>query len=485
MGKPTGFMEYGRENQQARPVEERLADYEDVYRFLPEDRLRTQAARCMDCGVPFCQGAGCPVANIIPEFNDLVYRGQWHEAVEVLHSTNNFPEFTGHVCPAPCESSCVSAIHGEAVSIRQIELQIVEKGFEQGWIKPLPPKVRTGKSVVVVGSGPAGLACAQQLGRAGHEVIVYEQKDRLGGLLRYGIPDFKLDKGILDRRLRLIQAEGIDFRTGVHIGRDISASYLLRKYDAICLAGGAMQPRGLAVPGRDLDGIHFAMSFLEQSNRLVAGKNVETIPEEERIWAGGRKVVVIGGGDTGADCVGTANRQGAISVTQLEILPRPPESRNPDTPWPQWPQIMRTSSSHEEGCERRWSVMTKSFGGSRGRVEKLQAVEVSFAATGPAGQGGGRIIETPGTGFEIETDLVLLAMGFLHPVHEGMIEDLGVELDEHGNVRVDKNCMTSVEGVFSAGDMALGASLVVRAIAQGRAAARAIDTFLMGETCLT
>jgi glutamate synthase (NADPH/NADH) small chain len=479
MGKPTGFMEYKRKDPRARPVAERIKDYEDIYPPLSERNLRTQAARCMDCGIPFCQGVGCPVVNIIPEFNDLVYRGQWREALEVLHSTNNFPEFTGRVCPAPCEPACVTAVHGDAVAIKQIELQIIEKGFDQGWVKPIPPKHRTGKSVVVVGSGPAGLACAQQLNRAGHSVIVYEQSDRLGGLLRYGIPDFKLDKKIIDRRLRLLETEGIDFRTEVHIGYDISATYLLRKYDAVCLAVGASQPRDLVVPGRDLEGIHFAMDYLEQSNRRIAG---DSIPDEKLIWAEGKKVVVIGGGDTGADCVGTANRQGALEVHQLEILPEPPKKSNPLTPWPQWPQILYSSSSHQEGCIRRWSVMTKAFSGEAGRVKKLHGVEVTLGPTTEAGHP--QFVESPGTRFEIETDLVLLAMGFLHPVHEGMLKELGIALDQSGNVIVDENYMSSLEGVFSVGDMVMGASLVVRAIHQGRAVARAIDKFLMGETCL-
>ncbi len=479
MGKPTGFMEYKREVPRARPVAERTKDYHQIYPLLSEKKLRTQAARCMDCGIPFCQGVGCPVANIIPEFNDLVYRGQWREALEVLHSTNNFPEVTGRVCPASCESACVAALNGEAVSIKQIELQVIEKGFEQGWVKPVPPKQRTGKSVVVVGSGSAGLACTQQLNRAGHKVIVYEQKDRLGGLLRYGIPDFKLEKSILDRRLHQLQAEGVDFRTGVHIGRDIAAKYLLRKYDAVCLAGGAMQPRDLAVPGRDLQGIHFAMDYLEQSNRRIAG---DSIPEEKLIRADNKKVVVIGGGDTGADCVGTANRQGALEVNQLEILPKPPEKNNPETPWPQWPQILYTSSSHREGCNRRWSVMTTAFSGEKGRVKKLLGVKVTLGP--PTENGQPQFVESPGTGFEIETDLVILAMGFVHPIHEGMVENLGVALDKRGNVIVDESYMSGIEKVFSAGDMVRGASLVVYAIQQGRAAARAIDKFLMGETCL-
>jgi len=475
MGKITGFLEYKRETPRPRPVEERVKDYEEIYPLMPERVLQTQAARCMDCGVPFCQGWGCPVQNLIPEFNDLVYRNRWSEALEVLHSTNNFPEFTGRVCPALCEPACVVAIHDLPVSIKQIELQIIEKGFAEGWVKPLPPQKRTGKSVAVVGSGPAGLACAQQLNRVGHRVVVFEQKDRLGGLLRYGIPDFKLDKGILDRRLRLLEAEGIEFQTSVQVGWDISARYLRRQFDAICLAGGATQARDFSVPGRELEGIHLAMDYLEQQNRRIAG---EQIPPEQAIDARGKRVVVIGGGDTGADCVGTANRQQAAEIYQLEILPEPPADNNPETPWPMWPNILRSSSSHEEGCIRHWSVMTRAFSGENGRVKKLHAVKVEFDAKN------GRFIELPGTHFELDVDLVILAMGFLHPVHDGLLKELGLALNERGNVVVDNDFMSSEEGIFSAGDMVKGASLVVHAIYQGRQAARGIDKFLMGDTPL-
>ncbi len=477
MGKPTGFIDYKRVNPKARPVEERLKDYSEIYPLLNETELTTQAARCMDCGIPFCHGAGCPVRNLIPEFNDLVFRGQWREALEVLHSTNNFPEFTGKICPAPCETACVTAINTDAVAIKQIELQIIEKGFEQGWVKAQPPQVRTGKRVAVVGSGPAGLACAQQLNRAGHTVVVYEQKDRVGGLLRYGIPDFKLDKYVLDRRVKLMQEEGIEFRTSVHIGQDIAATYLARQYDAVCLTGGAMHPRDLEVPGRELAGVHFAMEFLEQSNRRVAG---DSLSQESQILAGGKHVIVIGGGDTGADCVGTSNRQGALSVTQLEILPRPPENSNPSTPWPRWPNILRSSTSHAEGCQRMWSVTTKSLEGENGRVKKLTGMEVTWGGAA----GAFRPTEKPGSDFELKADLVLLAMGFVHPVHSGMIEELGLELDKRGNVAVDENLMSSRAGVFGAGDMVMGASLVVRAIYQGRKAAQGIDRWLMGATSL-
>ncbi len=477
MGKPTGFIDYRRINPKARPVDERLKDYMEIYPLLPENELTEQAARCMECGIPFCHGAGCPVRNLIPEFNDLVYRGQWREALEVLHSTNNFPEFTGKICPAPCETACVAAVNTEAVAIKQIELQIIEKGFEQGWIKPQPPETRTGKRVAVVGSGPSGLACAQQLNRAGHKVVVYEQKDRIGGLLRYGIPDFKLDKVILDRRLHILEAEGIDFRSSVQIGSDIAASYLTKKYDAVCLTGGAMHPRDLDVPGRELGGIHFAMTYLEQSNRRVAGDRLDP---GSLILATGRNVVVIGGGDTGADCVGTANRQGALSVTQLEIMPRPPERTNPETPWPRWPNILRSSTSHAEGCRRMWSVTTRSFEGEDGKVKRINATEVTWGGEA----GAFRPIDKPGGEFSLDADLVLLAMGFVHPVHAGMIEELGLNLDRRGNVAVDENLMTSRPGVFSAGDMAMGASLVVRAIYHGRKAAQGIDRWLMGSTSL-
>ena len=475
MGNPAGFMKFKRLDPRARPVEERIKDCEEIYPLLAEEELKTQAARCMDCGIPFCHSIGCPVENVIPEFNDLVYRGQWRDALDVLHDTNNFPEFTGKVCPAPCEPACVVAIHDEPVSIRQIELQIIEKGFAEGWVTPLPAKKSTGKSVAVVGSGPAGLACAQQLARVGHRVVIYEQKDRPGGLLRYGIPDFKLGKGMLDRRLRQLEAEGIEFRNRVLVGRDVSANYLARRYDALCLAGGAMLARDLQVKGRELKGIHPAMDYLEQQNRRIAG---DSIPDHSAILAGGKRVAVIGGGDTGSDCVGTANRHGASQVYQLEILPRPPQTGNLKTPWPFWPEILRSSTSHDEGCTRLWSVMTKAFSGKNGQVGKLHAVEADFD---PAG---GKFVERPGTEFELDADLVLLAMGFVHPLHDGMIEELGLILDRRGNLQVDEDNLTSRDNVFSAGDMVLGASLVVRAIYQGRQAARGIDKYLMGETSL-
>lgn len=475
MGKITGFMEFKRETPQARPAGERIKDYEEIYPLLAEEKMRMQAARCMDCGIPFCHGAGCPLGNLIPEFNDLIYRNHWREALQVLELTNNFPEFTGRLCPAMCEPACVSSLHDEPVTVRQIELQIIEKGFSEGLVKPQPPVTRTGKSVAIVGSGPSGLACADQLNRAGHRVVVFEQKDRLGGLLRYGIPDFKLDKGILDRRLHILEAEGIEFQSSVEVGRDISAKYMVRQFDAVCLAGGAMAPRNLTIPGRELQGIHYAMDYLEQQNRKKAG---ETIPAEKEISAKGKRVAVIGGGDTGADCVGTANRQGASEIYQLEILPKPPSDYNLETPWPEWPQILRSSSSHEEGCIRRWSVMTTSFLGQGGRIKKLQGVKVDFDAAA------GRFTEVPGSEFELDVDLVLLAMGFVHPVHEGMLNELGLALDKRGNIAVDEFQRTSLEKIFSAGDMVRGASLVVNAIYQGRRAARGIDEFLMGETSL-
>jgi len=475
MGKITGFMEFKRETPQARPAGKRIKDYEEIYPLLAEEKMRMQAARCMDCGIPFCHGAGCPLGNLIPEFNDLIYRNHWREALQVLELTNNFPEFTGRLCPAMCEPACVSSLHDEPVTVRQIELQIIEKGFSEGLVKPQPPVTRTGKSVAIVGSGPSGLACADQLNRAGHRVVVFEQKDRPGGLLRYGIPDFKLDKGILDRRLHILEAEGIEFQSSVEVGRDISAKYMARQFDAICLAGGAMAPRNLTIPGKELQGIHYAMDYLEQQNRKKAG---ETVPAEKEISAKGKRVAVIGGGDTGADCVGTANRQGASEIYQLEILPEPPSESNLETPWPEWPQILRSSSSHEEGCIRRWSVMTTSFPGQGGRVKKLQGVKVNFDAAA------GRFTEVPGSEFELDVELVLLAMGFVHPVHEGMVNELGLALDKRGNVAVDEFQRTNLEKIFSAGDMVRGASLVVNAIYQGRRAARGIDEFLMGETSL-
>ena len=474
MANPTGFLEFPRLEIGHRPVAERIKDWREIDVPLGEKTLGEQAARCMDCGIPYCHGAGCPVKNRIPEFNDLVYRGRWREAAENLHSTNNFPEFTGRVCPAPCEAACTLAIHGQPVNIKHIEYQIAERAFCEGWVKPLKPAARTGKRVAVIGSGPAGLAVAQQLARYGHEVVLFEKDDRLGGLLRYGIPDFKLDKRIIDRRLAQMAAEGVKFEPNVHVGVDISGRYLRRMFDAICLTMGAGQPRPLAVPGRDLAGVHFAMDFLTQQNRRVAGDSVAA-SSETAILAKDKHVVVVGGGDTGSDCVGTAIRQGAASVTQIEILPKPPESKNPETPWPLWPKILRTSSSHEEGCQRRWSIDTKALLGSGGRVKELVACEIEWVR----GDKGWQTREVPGSEFRLKADLVLLAMGFLHPVHGGVIEQLDVELDPRGNVAV-RNWMASQEGVFAAGDARRGASLVVHAINEGRQAAFAIDKWLRG-----
>jgi glutamate synthase (NADPH/NADH) small chain len=466
MGKVTGFLEYARETAERRPVEERVKDWFEIYRPFPEEQARTQGARCMDCGVPFCHN-GCPLNNVIPDWNDFVYQGRWRDAIRRLHATNNFPEFTGRICPAPCEAACVLGINAPAVSIRQIEKSVAERGFEEGFIKPQLPAARTGKRVAVVGSGPAGLAAAQQLARAGHDVTVFEKNDRIGGLLRYGIPNFKLEKHLIDRRLEQMLAEGVKFQTNAHVGGNIPVEDLRKEFDAVLLAGGSEQPRDLKVPGRELKGIHFAMEFLPQQNRRNEG---DTVPDSEAILATGKRVVIIGGGDTGADCLGTSHRQGALSVTQLELLPQPPEERSPSTPWPLWPLQLRVETSHEEGGKRDWSISTTCFTGDEsGRVKQLHAVRV-----GPAP----KFEPQPGTEFTIDADLVLLAMGFLGPVRNGMISSLGVALDARGNVSTDDNHMTSVPGVFAAGDMRRGQSLVVWAIAEGRKAAQGIDRYL-------
>jgi glutamate synthase (NADPH/NADH) small chain len=465
MGKATGFLEHQRELGPRRPVTQRVNDWFEIYLDLPEEKLRSQGARCMDCGVPFCQ-TGCPVNNLIPDWNDLVYHGRWKEAVRQLHATNNFPEFTGRICPAPCEASCVLGINQPAVTIKQNEKSIVERGFREGWIRPEPPKVRTGKKVAVVGSGPAGLAAAQQLCRAGHTVVVYEKSDRIGGLLRYGIPQFKLEKHIIDRRLEQMSAEGVKFVIGAEVGKDIPVEDLRNEFDVIVLAGGSEHPRDLNVPGRELKGIHFAMEYLPQQNKRCLG---DTIPSEVEILADGKHVVIIGGGDTGADCLGTAHRQRPLSVYQFEIMPKPPDERSPQTPWPLWPMQLRTEAAHEEGGIRDWSIATANFAGEDGSVKRLHAVRV-----GPPP----RFEALPGTEFTIEADLVLIAMGFLGPVRKGMIEQLGVKLDPRGNVATDANYMSSVPGVFAAGDMRRGQSLVVWAISEGRKAAAAVDTYL-------
>ena len=471
MGKPTGFVEYRRQEVPHRPVEERVGDYFEIELPLPESELVRQAARCMDCGIPFCHVAGCPVVNRIPEFNDLVYHGRWKEASDNLHATNNFPEITGRICPAPCETSCTLSINDEPVLIRHIELQIAERAWAEGWVQPMPARIRTGKRVAIVGSGPAGLAAAQQLARAGHEVVVFEKDERVGGLLRYGIPDFKLDKRVLDRRLEQMRAEGVQFQTGVKVGEDVSARYLRKLFHTVLLTMGAGEPRDLVVPGRGFENVHFAMDYLWQQNKLNSG---EAIPDEQTlISALDRIVAVIGGGDTGSDCVGTARRQGAREIHQLEILPRPPERPASDTPWPMWPRVMRTSSSHEEGCQRRWSVLTKKLSGVGVRVSELHGVEIEWVR-GPRGT---HMKEIPGTDFSMPVDLVLIAMGFVHVAHSGLIEQLGVKLDSRGNV-IATDYMTSEDGVFAAGDAATGASLVVRAIFHGRRAAAAVDRWL-------
>lgn len=470
MGKITGFKEYTRETEPRRPVEERVNDFLEVYQPFPQEKVRTQAARCMDCGIPFCH-TGCPVNNIIPDWNDLVYNDRWQDAIHVLHSTNNFPEITGRICPAPCEAACVLGINEPPVAIKLIEKTIVERAFGEGWIVPEPPAARTSKRVAVVGSGPAGLAAAQQLNRAGHAVTVFERSDRIGGLLRYGIPDFKLEKHIVDRRLEQMIAEGVRFETRAHVGANVPVEDLQRDFDAILLAGGAEHPRDLKVPGRELKGIHFAMEFLPQQNMRNAGDSVEN-----QILATGKNVIIIGGGDTGADCLGTCHRQKAKSIQQFEIMPMPPAERSPRTPWPLWPLQLRTESSHEEGGIRNWAVNTTKFTGDEsGNVKRLHVVRV-----GPPP----KFEAIPGSEFTMEAELVLLAMGFTGPVKNGMIEQLGVKLDARSNIATDPNYQTSLPNVFAAGDMRRGQSLVVWAISEGRKAARAIDLHLMGSTRL-
>ncbi len=470
MGDPKGFIAIRRQDAKYRPVAERIHDWREMNLPVHPEAVRSQGARCMDCGVPFCQSSyGCPVENLIPDWNDLAYRGRWKDALKSLHTTNNFPEFTGRLCPAPCESACVLGITDDAVSIKAIERDIAERGFEKRWIRPVPPAVETGKRVAVVGSGPAGLAAAQQLRRSGHCVTVFEKADRPGGLLRYGIPDFKLEKPVLERRLDQLRAEGVEFRCGADVGRTLPLDELLA-FDAVLLALGAERGRDLDVPGRDLPGVHLAMDYLVQQNRAGAG---DVLPDEGRIHAKGLSVLVIGGGDTGSDCVGTAIRQGARSVAQIEILPKPPAQRSPTTPWPRWPLMLRTSHAHEEGCARDWSVSTKAFLGD-GRVERVSAVRVAWEP----GSSGPRPRELPDSAFEIEADLVLLAMGFTGPVTDGLVAGLGAALDARGNVAADAGYRTSVPRVFAAGDVRRGASLVVWAIREGRLAARSIDGFL-------
>jgi glutamate synthase (NADPH/NADH) small chain len=473
MGKTTGFLEFERHDRSYAPVEERLGHYKEFVKPLPEDELRQQGARCMDCGIPYCH-QGCPVNNIIPEWNDLVYSGSHRNALHVLHQTNNFPDFTGRVCPAPCEAACTLNLIESPVTIKTIEHAIVERGWEEGWIEPQIATHKTGKRVAVVGSGPAGLACAQQLARAGHVVAVYEKAARIGGLLRYGIPDFKMEKSVIDRRIAQMRAEGVEFHPNSHVGGNIKIEMLMAKYDAVVLAIGSEAPRDLPVPGRELKGIHYAMEFLPQQNKRVAGEPVGA----EDILATGKHVLVIGGGDTGSDCIGTSNRHKAASVTQFEILAQPPDREDKLSTWPYWPLKLRTSSSHQEGCERDFAVATKNFTGEDGHVTGLDVVRVNWA-TGPDGRP--QMQEVAGSEFHLKADLVLLAMGFVAPVHKGLVEELGIELDPRGNVKAnDVKYATSKDKVFVAGDARRGQSLVVWAIREGRQCARAVDEFLMG-----
>ena len=478
MGKPRGFLDFGRSGPESRPVAERARDFGEVYLKLLPVRAQEQAGRCMNCAVAFCH-VGCPLGNVIPNWNHAVSEKQWHAALIALHATNNFPEFTGRICPAPCEASCVLSINDDPVTIEYIERAIVDRGFEEGWITPQPPTHRTGKRVAIVGSGPAGLAAAQQLNRAGHSVVVFERDEYVGGLLALGIPEFKLPKDVVQRRIDLMAAEGIEFRTNTHVGIDIAGSDLRRDFDALCLAGGSSVARTLEIPGSDLAGVHLALDFLTQQNRKDAG---QIVPEEQLIDARGKHVVVLGGGDTGSDCIGTAIRQGARTVTQFELLSEPPKQRRSDNPWPQWPMTFRTSHAHEEGGTCDYSILTKSFSGSDGAVKKLHGVRLDWGP--PNDTGRPTMKEIPGSEFEIETELVLLALGFLYPQREGIVTDLELELDARGNVATDKLRMTSVPGIFAAGDMARGQSLVVWAIAEGRQAAHGIDKFLMGSSSL-
>lgn len=474
MGQIDGFMKFRRQMPESRTPQERLKDYKEIYKPLDKEKLNENAARCMDCGVPFCHN-GCPLGNNIPDFNDAVYQGRWEEAIRVLSETNNFPEFTGRICPAPCEASCVLSINNDAVTIEYIEKTIAEKAFELGYIKPTPPKQRTGKRIAVVGSGPAGLAAAAQLNKAGHWVSVLERSDRIGGLLRYGIPDFKLEKSVIDRRIRIMEQEGVVFKTNANVGVNVSAQALKDDFDAILLCGGASAPRDLNIPGRDLKGVHFAMEFLPQQNKRVAGDKISS----GEILATGKNVVVIGGGDTGSDCVGTSNRQGAKSVTQIELLAKPPAQRNVDNPWPLWPMVLTTSSSHEEGVERKWAILTKEFiGDAEGNLKGLRVVEIKWGKTAEGRMG---FEEIEGTERVLPCELALLAVGFVGAEKGGMLDELQVELDARGNIK-SENYMTTREGVFAAGDIRRGQSLVVWAISEGREAARAIDMWLMGSS---
>jgi len=478
MGKPTGFLEISRRPLQYAKIPDRIQHFNEFIIPPSAKEASAQGARCMDCGIPYCHN-GCPINNMIPDWNDFVYQKQWRQALVALHSTNNFPEFTGRICPAPCEAACTLNLVEQPVTIKTIECAIVDQGWEKGWIRPHIPNHRTGKRVAIVGSGPSGLACAQQLARAGHNVVVFEKQDRIGGLLRYGIPDFKLSKRLIDRRMGQMQAEGVTFRPNVYVGVNMTVERLMEKFDAIVLTGGSEKPRDLPITGRELKGIHFAMEFLPQQNKRVAG---DTLDETTSLSAKGKHVVVIGGGDTGSDCIGTSIRQGALSVTQLEILPRPPEKEVKVLTWPNWPNKFRTSSSQEEGCQRHWSVETRVFEGENGEVKKLHAVGLDWKQDE---NGRWQATDIAGSEFTLDADLVLLAMGFLHPVHEGMLKDFGVNLDDRGNVSANtENYQTSVDKVFAAGDMRRGQSLVVWAIREGRQAAQAVDTYLMGSSKL-
>ena len=481
MGKPTGFMEIERHDRGYEKTEARKKTWSEFVKPLPYAEVGQQAARCMDCGIPFCH-QGCPVNNLIPDWNNLVYRNQWQAALDALHSTNNFPEFTGRICPAPCEASCTLNIDDNPVTIKTIECEIVDRGWEEGWIHPYLAPKKSGKRVAVIGSGPAGMAASQQLARAGHAVTLFEKSDRVGGLLRYGIPDFKMEKRLIDRRMRQMETEGVEFRAGVEVGVTVSVKSLMESYDAIVMAAGAEAPRDLEVPGRELSGIHFAMDYLTQQNKRVAGDDESRAAPRGTISAKDKHVIVIGGGDTGSDCIGTANRQGAASITQLEILPQPPEKENKSLTWPDWPLKMRTSSSQEEGCDRDWAVLTKRAVGAGGKVEALECVRVDWAKDA---SGRFQMKDVEGSQFNLKADLVLLAMGFVGPRKRGLLEQAGVELDARGNVKANvRDYQTSVEKVFSCGDMRRGQSLVVWAIREGRQAARSVDEFLMGSSDL-
>ena len=476
MGKATGFMEIDRIERDYEPVEDRIKHFKEFMVPLSPEKVSEQGARCMDCGIPYCH-QGCPVNNLIPDWNEMVYSGNWRDALDLLHSTNNFPEFTGRICPAPCESSCTLNITDSPVAIKTIECSVVDRGWDEGWIKPQLPSKHTDKKVAVIGSGPSGLACAQQLARAGHAVVVFEKNARIGGLLRIGIPDFKMEKTLIDRRMAQMQSEGVEFRVNSNVGKNVSIENLNKEFDAIAFCGGSETPRNLPVPGRDLKGVYFAMEFLSQQNDRVSGKVVNADIE---ILAKGKKVLVIGGGDTGSDCVGTSNRQGAISVTQLELLDQPPEKENKALTWPNWPMKLRTSSSHQEGCERNWSVLTKSFEGKNGNVNKLNCVNVEWLKDS---DGKMKMVEVEGSIFSFEADLVLLAMGFVHPIHEGLINDLKVNLTPAGNLDANEvKYQTSIKKFFAAGDSRRGQSLVVWAIKEGRQCAHSIDNFLMGSS---